>query len=162
MRPGLAVDDENLAVELGRHVEHAARVDLHAVRRAVRREIDDLGDLALGEVEHVELVAGLGIAVVDAGPVDRHVGEAVVGRQREIVRVLRQLEVRALGERRRIEEPHVAAELVDEQQALRARRVIQAFAERGQRRCQRENRCDRSKHGVSPGTAACRPPLRLS
>ncbi len=72
-----------------------------------------LRDFALRQVEHVELVPRLGIAVVDAGPVDRDVGEAVIGRQREVVRVLRQLEVRALGERRRIEEPHVAAELVD-------------------------------------------------
>ena len=69
--PGFAVDDEDLAVELGRHVDHAARVDLHAVRRAIRREVDDLRDLALGEVEHVELVPRLGIAVVDAGAVDR-------------------------------------------------------------------------------------------
>ena len=128
--PGLAVDDENLAVELRGDVDHAARVDLHAVRRAIRRKVDDIGDFALGEVEHVELVTRLGIAVVDAGAVNRHVREAVIGRQRKVVWVLRQLEARALSERRGIEEPHVAAELVDEQHTLRARRVIETLAGR--------------------------------
>jgi hypothetical protein len=44
------------------------------------------------------LVTGLGVAVVDAGAVNRNVGEAVIGRQREVVRVLGQLYARAFRE----------------------------------------------------------------
>ena len=117
----LAIDDGDDTALIAACVEQAVSAEHQPVRRDVRREVDLADLLVRRQVQHHDRVAGLVVVPVHPEPVDRDVRQAVVSRDRDLVRSGRQRQPAKLLEGDGIEEEGVAAPLVDRDEAGAAR-----------------------------------------
>src|SRR5262249_51497008 len=100
-----------------------------------------------------DFVARVRIPSVDAVAVKRDVRGLAVGRQGKIVRVGGNLEGGALFVGERIEKTNGRAQLVDQQQAARAGRVVGIRAHRRRQRCIQQHSSERALDHDADATA---------
>jgi hypothetical protein len=115
----IEIDERDDSAVLAREVEQTVRPDLQPMRRDVGCQID-IGDVPLHRKIHEgEQVAGIGIAPMNAVAVDRHVGGRAVAVDQQLVRhPLEVVEDHAHRVADRIEKQHLAAHLVDGDEAV--------------------------------------------